>query len=288
MKITVVHNNEESVQEYSNYHNYVLIDDIDARFKNVNLNSSDFYEQVIYGENSDATYTYVVMSLGNDEITQRVLEDITVKIRPDQELKIKKDTPLYVRYNFYTKGKNNLIYNPKTRFKIDTFDKTYKFKDEILDKRAKVLHEAYKKEAKFKVEPWNHLEFYKKDKNFAASDHEIVKLEVIKELISEYDEDKIEKAISIDKQDNNPHYKFKDLSEIQQKMVDMEHRRWNAYHYINGWIYGEKRNNDFKIHTCLVDTEELENLPQDKQDYYLNDLTSWKNAYKEYLREKNL
>jgi hypothetical protein len=53
---------------------------------------------------------------------------------------------------------------------------------------------------------------------------------------------------------------------MQQKMIDMEHRRWNAYHYINGWKVKDIDDKDaeHKLHPCLINTSKLENLPKAK------------------------
>ena len=36
-----------------------------------------------------------------------------------------------------------------------------------------------------------------------------------------------------------------------EKLIDCEHERWNAFHYINGWEYNEKKNKCKKLHNCL-------------------------------------
>ena len=293
MKITIIHNDDKSVQSFSKYHNYDSIKDIDIEFKNSDLNSTDFYDQVVNGSKCDATYTYIVMSLGDSELTQRILGDLTVKIRQNEKCKIGKDIPFYVRHNSYIGDKNpnenDLIFNRETFSKIDTFDKNYEFKNNKLDEKGKALHETYRDETNpKKVGPWESLEFYEKDKNFAAADHEVIKLKVIEDLIREYSREEIFEAVSLKNKDKEQHHEFKNLTEIQQKMIDMEHRRWNAYHYINGWIHGEKRNNDFKIHTCLVDTKKLEELPQKEQDYYVNDISNWKKAYETHFAKEGV
>ena len=43
------------------------------------------------------------------------------------------------------------------------------------------------------------------------------------------------------------------LSDSDMETLAMtEHRRWMIEKYYNGWRYGEKRNNEFKIHPCLM------------------------------------
>ncbi|TLP35497.1 NAD-binding protein [Arcobacter arenosus] len=41
---------------------------------------------------------------------------------------------------------------------------------------------------------------------------------------------------------------FKTLFE---KLIEIEHERWNSYHYLNGWEYDEIKNKNIKVHDCL-------------------------------------
>lgn len=45
----------------------------------------------------------------------------------------------------------------------------------------------------------------------------------------------------------------KEFQTIFEKLIESEHERWNAYHYINGWEYidAEKKDKDKKLHHCL-------------------------------------
>jgi len=47
----------------------------------------------------------------------------------------------------------------------------------------------------------------------------------------------------------------------------MEHRRWEVEKYADGWKYGAKRNNDFKIHT---DLQKWENLSEETKNKDFN------------------
>jgi len=51
----------------------------------------------------------------------------------------------------------------------------------------------------------------------------------------------------------------KSYDSLFEKLIRSEHNRWMAYHYLNGWEYGEKKDKRSKIHCCLV--------PFDKLDY---------------------
>ncbi|MCT7492560.1 NAD-binding protein [Aliarcobacter cryaerophilus] len=45
----------------------------------------------------------------------------------------------------------------------------------------------------------------------------------------------------------------KEFQTIFEKLIESEHERWNAYHYINGWEYidAEQKDKDKKLHHCL-------------------------------------
>ena len=44
----------------------------------------------------------------------------------------------------------------------------------------------------------------------------------------------------------------KEFNSLFEKLVRSEHNRWNAYHYLHGWSYNEKKNKAFKEHDCLL------------------------------------
>lgn len=43
------------------------------------------------------------------------------------------------------------------------------------------------------------------------------------------------------------------------KILRMEHDRWNAHHYLEGWKYSIERNKDKKEHNCLLPLEKFDN-----------------------------
>lgn len=48
-----------------------------------------------------------------------------------------------------------------------------------------------------------------------------------------------------------------------------EHNRWNTFHIMNNWRYGQEKNEALKIHDCLLDWEQLVKKKADtiKYDY---------------------
>ncbi len=57
------------------------------------------------------------------------------------------------------------------------------------------------------------------------------------------------------------------------KMLRLEHNRWNAYHYLNGWEYSEVKCKDIKEHNCLLPIDEFPKYFQDKKE--LSNLIEW-------------
>ncbi|RLD25339.1 MAG: Ryanodine receptor Ryr, partial [Bacteroidetes bacterium] len=52
---------------------------------------------------------------------------------------------------------------------------------------------------------------------------------------------------------------------------EVEHRRWNAEQLLNGWVYGEMRNNELKIHDNIVPYAELtDRIKQYDRDAVIN------------------
>jgi hypothetical protein len=79
------------------------------------------------------------------------------------------------------------------------------------------------------------------------------------------------------------HYQNR-LKPVLEDLAKAEHRRWNAFHYVNGWTRKEKiahgdqpRDNKNKQHVCLVDWDELDRLSIIfHQDYKENDRSTLK------------
>ena len=46
-------------------------------------------------------------------------------------------------------------------------------------------------------------------------------------------------------------------------MAKMEHDRWMNEKIAKGWVYGKKRNDELKIHDCLLNWNELDEKTKD-------------------------
>jgi len=265
LKITIVDQSKTAFDAFKKYYNYESIAALELEFVLMNVESKDFDKRIL--DNFDATY--VAICLSDDNTTQLILQDMAAKLHQNESLD-GKHIPFAVRI----KEDDDLRCNYES-IDILKFEQTTikDIKGVDLNDKAQDLHEMY-------GGIWEGLSFHEKDKNYAPADHEIIKTAVIKNLIHEHGQEEVEKAVSLQKQ-KDKHYKFNELSDMQQKMIDMEHRRWNAYHYINGWkskdIYDKDA--EHKLHPCLINTSKLENLPKAKDfkiDYYFEDIKSWK------------
>jgi hypothetical protein len=59
-------------------------------------------------------------------------------------------------------------------------------------------------------------------------------------------------------------------NEMKNMLGKMEHRRWEVEKYADGWKYGEKRDNDFKIHPDLQKWEKLSEQTKNKDFNAIN------------------
>jgi len=59
------------------------------------------------------------------------------------------------------------------------------------------------------------------------------------------------------------------LSQRMHELARTEHDRWNAFHIVNNWRYGESKNEAMKTHDCLLNWTDLEEKRPDtiKYDY---------------------
>ena len=58
-----------------------------------------------------------------------------------------------------------------------------------------------------------------------------------------------------------------DIMELCEKLSRNTHEVWSANRIKDGWVYGEKRDDEGKTHPCLVDYDEL---PESEKEYDRN------------------
>jgi len=59
-----------------------------------------------------------------------------------------------------------------------------------------------------------------------------------------------------------------DFDTLFEKMIRVEHNRWMAYHYLNGWEYSQIKNKAKKEHNCLIPLEDFNNDAMKKAVIY--------------------
>ena len=62
-----------------------------------------------------------------------------------------------------------------------------------------------------------------------------------------------------DKKSIDIHYFPKEYKSMFEKLIRAEHNRWNAFHYLNGWVFGKVKNKPKKVHDCLLPLEAFDN-----------------------------
>ncbi len=69
-------------------------------------------------------------------------------------------------------------------------------------------------------------------------------------------------------------YQFpNNFNKLFDQMIRLEHNRWNAYHYLNGWEYSSTKDKEKKKHDCLLPIADFPNYFTDKNR--LEKLIEW-------------
>ena len=122
-----------------------------------------------------------------------------------------------------------------------------------IDNLAKMIHDDYlakiKEAGRLNPEKethceWEYLSEDIKNQNRFQADHLWVKLRAIGC-----------KAVPIN--DKAEEYDFTKDPDLVEMLSKVEHNRWEAHMWLNGWKYGAVRNDKKKIHTDLVEYEKL-------------------------------
>lgn len=172
--------------------------------------------------------------------------------------------------------------------------------DSSNDKIAKMIHygyaEEFDKSMAFYEKECNEKWIYKasfsdRESSFSQALHIDVKLQALGlkrekssknfKTLLKINRDILDKSLQIDEEyyeklvefsKDNSKWNMFDFNCIKQieKLARAEHDRWNSFHWLNGWIYGEK-NKDKKIHDCLIPLEEFDDS---KKNLVLYDLYS--------------
>ena len=103
---------------------------------------------------------------------------------------------------------------------------------------------------------WEELNEVMKDANRWPADHLAVKL----------------RAIGCDGQDLTPLANIAHNHDFFETLSEMEHRRWMAERLMDGWRYGQIRNNKKKIHPMIIPYEQLSESEKQKDKDMLENI----------------
>ena len=78
----------------------------------------------------------------------------------------------------------------------------------------------------------------------------------------------LEKSDNLISKSEKVRYFPKTYDTLFDKMIRMEHNRWNAFHFLNGWKYGEVKEKEIKEHNCLMPLENFTEIKMQKTAIY--------------------
>ncbi len=135
--------------------------------------------------------------------------------------------------------------------------------DEKLDEIPHLVHESYLKERRQESKPenqigtkpadheWKALSSYYKGENRKAGDHLVTKLRALRAQL-------VTLKVEVDVNVNSD--KLAIAPDIIDILAQVEHRRWMACHYLEGWQYASTRNDAARTHPDLVPWNKLSEL----------------------------
>jgi hypothetical protein len=200
----------------------------------------------------DTTY---VQDIGHNRFNTKVLFALYHNLGLGEE--INRDRKAFA--NFYTFG--NIADTSSIEILLDT----------KLDLVAKLIHSSYTGDGEVDKDKlyrdWLDISPHQRDSNKTQALHIDIKLLAfgLKRVKSDKSP---EKLLKINKKVLHSHFNSKKIeqelkdyhesyfpSSLDKRLFDRvarsEHNRWSAFHYLNGWQYNNKRNDNAKEHNCL-------------------------------------
>ncbi len=192
--------------------------------------------------------------------------------------KIDKDTGVFA--NFYTFADIREATTPENLIdeKLDTVSKWANF----------FYAKMYDDEAKSPEKVWTNTAINDKLSTRAQVSHISTKLTVIgldyqkstssDDKLLSYNRNLFHENLNTKQYGDTPIDSFKiedypkEFTSAIDKLARSEHNRWNAFHYLHGWVYSSEKNKPIKEHDCLLPLEEF--ITVEQKESYAHDLTS--------------
>ncbi len=246
------------------------------KFYDEEVGSLGFYEIL---RDHSTEVDYFVISLGNDELSLKTAFDVKYFMSHCQR-----------PFKIFTQISRNNIFLNVSDENIKVFGRDSDvFTEEVITREsyyslAKRVHAAYDKGvSESKRKAWEQLSNFTQESNISVVEHSLTKLILAGLYSFERDDsndengDKREKIATVALRNKllerlcsfTSYDQFQAAigSEAIKNIAITEHLRWNAFHFINGWVRWElsdiptgSRNKDElrKLHACLVSWDELD------------------------------
>ncbi|OLO42411.1 hypothetical protein BTR23_04110 [Alkalihalophilus pseudofirmus] len=228
----------------------------EIEFIEVDMKDNAFYEMLA---NQYFSVNYIAVCLEDEQ--QALIRSLLL-------MKTYKDTPIVVNISEdinladWINGNRDKFENIYRFGAINEIASTSVIIDEELDNIAKVIHKEYCLSANKNIS-WHSLSIFGRGSNRAQADHIDTKLALMG-LIKEKTSLDTQGGLTLDDY----------LSVVDnhlERLAEAEHDRWNAYHFINGWDVCPpevNRDEDKKLHPCLVGWDELDHVCKVKETPY--------------------
>lgn len=276
LQITILDENPNKLQNYwfRYYPNSSKV--ADFHFKEFDLLVDHLTNWI---EQSQDRYTHVFISHEDD--LNSLLEGINLS-------KKIKEIPIYINVQDYGLISYHIDSNTADFSHVhcfgyldDVLNKNY-FINEDLDAFAKLYHQNYQKSRGLNTS-WEKLNHFTKESNRSQAKHAYTKLMLLELTSDSRDESGLKRKTDPMTEEEFLQY----VSQRLEPLAEIEHRRWNAFHYLRGWNQLENPTKDMlkvpelKQHACLVSWEELDELSNLAEiDYKQYDRESYLNLYK--------
>jgi len=232
-----------------------MIEDLkeNLQFHEMKARTTSFFELLLMHKDA---LDYIVVALGDDELNMQVAYDIHHFLKKVQ-----------ATYRIFVQVVNNDYYS-KFHFKDDTPILTFGMYNKLftesnilkglLGQTAKKIHDSYNENApKEKIVTWEALDGFTRASNISVVEHKQTKL-----LLCDLTDDKVKKLESYEKLEEYLG------TERKTNLGRLEHLRWNAFHFSNGWstwnlkdippTQTKSKDPDKKLHACLVSWDDLD------------------------------